>query len=322
VIPASQIGPSNAGTVAVTVSNPTPGGGTSNSLSFQIVQANPIPSIASINPSSVPISFTTPSIVTITGTNFQQGAVLSFINGSSQFYLAATFVSSTQLTFNSTGYFSNTGVYTLYVVDPSPGGYSNPVSFTVTGPPDFSITSTGTTTQAVNAGQTATFTNAISVTAQNSFASQVNLACSLPVTAKHTTCTVSPNMLTSGSGTASVSVTTMANGLVPPTLPTGRLYLRPELVALLLLTLLLAILMLRIARTRRVRLVGALSLATLVLFILLQAIGCGGGSSTPPPPPPPTGTPAGTYTVTVTGTASTSNGTLTHTTTSLTLTVN
>ena len=207
--------------------------------------------------------------------------------------------------------------------DPNPvalGGKSV-LNLTFTPTPDFTITSTGTTTQNVTAGQTATFTNAILITPQNGFASQVNLACSLPATATNTTCTVSPNTLASGSGMASVSVTTMAHGLFPPTLRFRRFYLRPELVALLLPTLLLAILMLRVARTRRVRLVGALPLAALVLFIVLQAIGCRGGSSTPPPPPPLMGTPGGTYTITVTGTAPTNNGTLTHTT-SLTLTVN
>jgi hypothetical protein len=200
--------------------------------------------------------------------------------------------------------------------DPNPvalGGMSV-LNFTFTPTPDFTITSTGTTTQTVNAGQTANFTNSITVTAQNGFASQVNLSCSLPASVTSTTtCTVSPNMLASGSGTASVSVTTMAHGIAPPSFPTDRLYLRPQRIRLLLLALLLAIVLLFFARTRRQRLVGALPLAVLVLFLLLQAMGCGGGSSTPPP----TGTPAGTYTVTVTGTS----GTATHTTT-LTLTVN
>lgn len=206
--------------------------------------------------------------------------------------------------------------------DPNPvalGGYANiTLSFTP-GPIDFNITSTGTTTQTVNAGQTATFTNAISVTAQNGFASPVNLSCSLPMAATNTTCTVNPNVFASGSGTASVSVTTMARGIAPPLLPTGRLYLRPQWVPLFLLTLILGMVLLRFARTRRQRLVGALPFAVLALIFLLETIGCGGGGSSGPPPP--TGTPAGTFAVTVTGTASTNSGTLTHLTT-LTLTVN
>lgn len=128
-------------------------------------------------------------------------------------------------------------------------------------------------------------------------------------------------MLASGSGTASVSVTTVAHGIAPPLLPTGRLHLHPQWVPLFLLTFVLALVLLRFARTRRQRLAGAVPFVLLALIFVLQSMGCGGGSSTPPPPPPPTGTPAGTYTITVTGTASTNNGTLSHTA-SLTLTVN
>jgi hypothetical protein len=197
--------------------------------------------------------------------------------------------------------------------DPNPvalGGYSNiTLSFTP-GAPDFSVTSTGTTTQTVAAGQTATFTSAISIAGQNGFSAQVNLSCSLPVAATATTCTVTPNMFASGSGSATVKVTTMVRGLAPPLWPRVRFIFRPQFLPVVLLTVLLSALLLRFSRTRRQRFAGALPLAGLLLFLMLQAIGCGGGNSTPPPPPPPTGTPAGTYTVTVTATS----GTLTHTT--------
>jgi hypothetical protein len=125
---------------------------------------------------------------------------------------------------------------------------------------------------------------------------------------------VSPNTFASGSGTATVKVTTMARGFVPPLWPPVRFISRPQFLPVLLLTILLSALLLRLAQTRRQRFAGALPLAGLVLFVMLQAIGCGGGSSYTPPPP--TGTPANTYTVTVTATS----GTLTHTTT-LTLVV-
>jgi hypothetical protein len=212
--------------------------------------------------------------------------------------------------------------------DPNPVAFGGKsvlnFTFTPAAPtPDFAIASTGTTTQTVTAGQTATFTNAISVTPQNGFASQVSLSCSLPVAAAATTCAVNPNMLANGSGAATVTVTTTSRGTSPPFLPTYRFYMHPLWVPLSLLTFLLVLVLLRFARTRRQRLAGALPFALLVLIFVLQAIGCGGGSSTPPPPPPPppTGTPAGTYIVTVTGTGSSTNGTLTHTAT-LTLTVN
>lgn len=315
VIPASQITVANVGTVQVTVSNPTPGGGTSSSLPFTIIMPNPIPTITSINPTSASANQQNPLPINIIGTNFQQGAIATF-NGAS---MQTTFISATQVTMTVfTNFLTNAGTFPVVVIDPAPGGTSNAINFTVTAPPpppDFSVTSSGTTTQTVNAGQTATFTNAITVSALNGFNSQVNLSCSLPTNATATSCAVNPNTFATGSGTATVTVTTMARGFTPPLLPIGRFHLRPLWVPFAVLTLLLAMLFLRTARTRQQRLAGALPLAFLALFLVLQAIGCGGGGYSSPPPP--TGTPAGTYTVTVTGTS----GSTTHTTT-LTLVVN
>jgi hypothetical protein len=404
LVPASAF--ASPGTVQVTVSNPSPGGGPSNSLPFTITAPSLVPTISSLNPSSAMAgAFVT---VTVTGTGFQSGAQVCIGTPTGVGCDGTTFISSTQL---STGVSlpNTTGTIAFYVVDPAPAGTSAPfnftvtqpppptinsispvnaptgsrptltisgtnflpqsnilfnnqnnltansilvsstqltttllldsvasgtylitvvnlvgtpmtsnaVNFTVTGPPDFSITSSGSTTQTVAAGQTATFTNAISVTAQNGFSAQVNLSCSLPVTATATTCTVTPNMFASGSGTATAKVTTMARGFAPPLLPRGRvILLHPQFLPLILLSILLAAILARFARTRRQRFAGALPLALLVLFLTIEAIGCGAGSSPPPPPPPPTGTPAGTYTVTVTATS----GTLTHNTT-LTLVV-
>jgi hypothetical protein len=314
VIPASQITVANVGTVQVTVSNPTPGGGPSASLPFTIIMPNPIPTIASVNPTNTAVNSQNSVSVNITGTNFQQGAIVTF-NGSS---MPTTFVSATQLTVALLpGFLTTPGAFPIVVIDPAPGGTSNAVNFIVTGPPDFTITSTGTTTQTVTAGQTATFTNAVSVTAQNGFSAQVNLSCSLPVAVTATTtCTVTPNMFASGSGSATATVTTMVRGFVPPLWPRMRFIFWPRFLPVFLLTVLLSGLLLRLSRTRRQRFAGALPLAILILLLTMEVIGCGGGSSTPPPPPPPTGTPAGTYTVTVTATS----GTLTHTTT-LTLVV-
>jgi hypothetical protein len=187
------------------------------------------------------------------------------------------------------------------------GGYSNiTLSFTP-GPPDFTITSSGTTTQTVPAGQTATFTNVISIAAQNGFSSQVNVSCALPVNATSTTCSVNPASFPTGSGTASVAVTTMARGAVPPSWPRLRFISRPQFLPILLFMILLSVLLIGLARTRRRRFAGAVPLAILILLLTMEAIGCGSSSSSPPP----TGTPAGTYTVTVTATS----GTLTHTST-------
>jgi hypothetical protein len=304
----------NAGTAQVTIFNPTPGGGMSMPQPFTLTQPTVVPTISSISPAAGAsgTSFT----LTITGTGFQQGTNVFFNN----LYYGGTFTSSTQFSaaFNLTGI--SPGTYPLYVVDPVPAGTSAPFNFVVTGPPDFTITSSGTTTQTVPAGQAATFTNAITIAPQNGFSAQVNLSCSLPVTATATTCTVTPNMFASGSGTATVKVTTMARGLVPPSWPSLRFISRPQFLPVVMLTILLSTLLLRLARTRRQRFAGALPLAGLVLLLTLQMIGCGGGggsSFTPPPPPPPTGTPANTYTITVTATS----GTLMPHTTTLTLVV-
>ncbi len=293
------------GTYSIFVVDPAPAG-TSTAFMFTVTQP-PAPTVTSISPTTAPNSSS--ATLTITGTGFEPGASVLF-NGSNY---SATVSSSTQLSvvIPLTGVAA--GTYPISVVDPAPAGTSNSVNFTVTGPPpDFSLNYAGATSATVTAGQTATFINAVYVFALNGFTGTVKLSCSLPATA--TQCSVSPSSVPPQQA-ATVTVTTMARGVMPPALPIGRFHLQPQHIPLFLLTLLLAILILRFARTRRQRLAGALPFAVLVVFLMLQAIGCGGGGSSGPPPP--TGTPAGTYTVTVTGTS----GSTTHTTT-LTLTVN
>jgi hypothetical protein len=298
------------GTFPIYVIDPVPAG-TSAVFNLTVTQP-PAPTIASIGPTSAQTGSTL--TLTITGTNFQPGANVMF-NNQGNFTYFTTWISTTQLTTNLVLGGLAAGTYPVVIVNPVPSPTpSAPVNFTVTGPPDFSIASSGTTTQTVAAGQIATFTNAISIAAQNGFSAQVNLVCSLPYSATATTCTVTPNTFATGSGTATVAVTTMARGLMPLLWPHMPFISRPQFLPVLLLTILLSALLLRLAQTRRQRFAGALPLAGLVLFVMLQAIGCGGGTSYTPPPP--TGTPANTYTVTVTATS----GTLTHTTT-LTLVV-
>src|SRR5206468_3630849 len=93
-VPASQIGVNNVGTVLVTVTNPTPGGGTSASIPFSIQQPSVIPTITSVSPTSTAANPTNPIPITVNGTNFQQGAFVLF-NG---FGAQTTFVSATQVT--------------------------------------------------------------------------------------------------------------------------------------------------------------------------------------------------------------------------------
>jgi hypothetical protein len=188
---------------------------------------------------------------------------------------------------------------------------------TVTPAPDFSVTASGTMAQTVNAGQTATFANTITVAPLNGFSSQVNMACSLPSAAMGTVCSVTPNSFNKGSGTATVTVTTTARGLLPPIRPPRPFVPTRFLVPVCFLFVVALILFAFGARSRRDRVAFSIPATCILFFLLLQSSGCGGGGSGMTSPPPPVGTPAGSYTVTISGTS----GATTHTATT-TLVVN
>ncbi len=120
----------STGTPTVVVSNPTPGGGQSNSVTFTITAAsNPVPTVTSLSPTSVAAGsagFT----LTVTGTNFVSGAFINFA-GTNRL---TTFVSSTQLTTAITAAdVATTGTPAVLVNNPTPGGgASNSINFSVT----------------------------------------------------------------------------------------------------------------------------------------------------------------------------------------------
>jgi hypothetical protein len=127
VIPVADL--AQAGTVAITVVNPAPGGGSSDALAFTVT--NPIPSLSALVPASATASgpaFT----LTVTGANFVTGAVLQW-NSASR---ATTFVSDTQLTATiPAADLAQAGTVVVTVVNPAPGGgSSNALAFTVTNP--------------------------------------------------------------------------------------------------------------------------------------------------------------------------------------------
>lgn len=307
----SNVGFGTVGTIPVYVVDPAPGG-TSGPFNLTVTQP-PAPTITSISPISAQTS--TNLTLTVNGANFEPGAGVLFNNQTSNTYYTNV-VNTTQITTTLVLGGVAAGTYPVSVVNPAPTPItSNAVNFTVTGPPDFSFTvAAGQSTQTVNAGTTANFQNVITVNAMNGFTGQVAVGCTSP--AQATSCSVNPPALNAGQS-ASVMVTTTLRGVAPPALWNRRLISWPRTLPIVVLAMLLCWMLARMARTRRQRLAVGLPLAGIVLFLALQAIGCGGGSSTPPPPPPPTGTLAGTYTITVTGTS----GNLSHTTT-LTLVVN
>ena len=172
----------------------------------------------------------------------------------------------------------------------------------------------GSTTQTVNAGQTAQYN--LQVTPSAGFSGAVTLGCSGAPTAA--VCTVSTSPLQVGGGVPTpftVSVTTTARGGAQlPGIGTNRgpqnapRFLPPQLLLLFVLTALLLLI-----RGTRATLVGSrrlihsrAALAAALLGIIFVS-GCGGGSAMspppPPPPPPPVGTPAGSYTLMLTATS-------------------
>ncbi len=121
-----------AGSANITVVNPTPGGGTSNTLAFTInSQPNPVPTLTSMSPSAIAAgsaAFT----LTVNGTNFVPGAVVNW-NGSPR---TTTFVNDMQVTAEITAAdVATQGPASVTVVNPAPGGgLSNALTFTVNPP--------------------------------------------------------------------------------------------------------------------------------------------------------------------------------------------
>ena len=115
-----------AGTYPVVVTNPTPGGGASNSVNFTV--NNPVPATSSISPALKTAGdggFT----LTVNGTNFNSTSVVNF-NGSAR---TTTLVNSTQVTASITATdVATVGTFPITVTNPAPGGgTSNSQTLTV-----------------------------------------------------------------------------------------------------------------------------------------------------------------------------------------------
>jgi len=116
-----------AGTASVTVTNPAPGGGTSNAQAFTINGPSNL-TITSLSPSSITAggaSFT----LTVNGTGFVSGAVVKFGSVAK----TTTFKSATQLTAAIAATdIATGGVQSITVTNPAPGGKtSSAATFTV-----------------------------------------------------------------------------------------------------------------------------------------------------------------------------------------------
>jgi CSLREA domain-containing protein len=308
-----------AGTPAVIVTNPGPGGGPSNSVNFNVTAApNPAPTLTSLAPNTTAAggaAFT----LTINGTNFVANTVAQW-NGSPR---ATTFVNATQVTAAITAAdVASMGTAPVTVVNPTPGGgTSNPLTFTIT---DFSVSNTSGT-KTVAAGQAAMYTINAAGLGGNFPGTVTFSATGLPAA---TTASFNPPSVAPGAGTVptTLTLTTTARPaatahIVPaaphsgPTSGPNNGPMLPQLLPQFLLWLgvmsLLGLTLLLLQRIGKLtpRVATTAFLALTIVCAAGFASGCNGGY--PPDITVPAGTPAGTYTITVTGTS----GSVSHSTT-------
>ncbi len=147
-IPAADI--ATAGTAAVTVFNPAPGGGVSNTLTFTITAAgNPLPATSGLAPATATAG-DAGFPLTVNGTNFIAGSVVRW-NGTDR---ATTFVSANELTATiTTADVATAGTAAVTVFNPAPGGgTSNPQTFTINAPGNPLPATTGIAPQLATAG--------------------------------------------------------------------------------------------------------------------------------------------------------------------------
>ena len=115
----------------LTVVNPSPGGGTSGLLDMKVVF--PVPTITSITP-----TFTAPAeqvMIVVTGSGFVSTQSKVMWDGAIPLFVESAVSNSTSLTaYAIEPLIRLAGTHTITVVNPSPGGTSNAVDFTVRNP--------------------------------------------------------------------------------------------------------------------------------------------------------------------------------------------
>ncbi|MGI4792331.1 MAG: beta strand repeat-containing protein [Janthinobacterium lividum] len=230
--------PTAAGNVAITVSNPNPGGSTSNTADFMVT---PVPSITRLTPSTGVAGTTVPSVV-ITGTGFLTGTggstvQIVSIDGTTTLPPASvTVISTTQITVTGLTLPATAGTVTVTVTNPGPV-ISNAANFTVTPPaptlasvtssPASAITGTNAVLTLTGTGFTSATVNTITLTgttgsnsnvvttfgsAPTTSATSLVLSGVLPVAGAYTV------KVTNANGTTAAGVPFTVNPASPPTL--------------------------------------------------------------------------------------------------------
>jgi hypothetical protein len=130
-VPASAL--NTAGTFDVTVTNPPPGGGVSNAVTFTVSAPKPIPRISTISPATKQ-GGTEGFTLTVNGSGYVRESVVRW-NGADR---VTTYVSATQLTAAITAEdIANFGTASVTVFNSPPGGgVSAAATFTITQPPN------------------------------------------------------------------------------------------------------------------------------------------------------------------------------------------
>ncbi len=159
-IPAASV--VSTGTLAVTVTNPAPGGGVSNSVNFNIaISLNPVPTIRYFIPSCVPAGEqfvdSVDNQLEVIGTNFVANSVVRW-NGTDRPTTPSEFggggILDAQI---SASDIAAAGTATVTVFNPGPGGgTSNSMTFTITpgavGPLSIAVDPTGKFAYVADAG--------------------------------------------------------------------------------------------------------------------------------------------------------------------------
>jgi 6-phosphogluconolactonase (cycloisomerase 2 family) len=161
-IPAATI--ASAGTAAVTVNNPAPGGGTSNPVNFDIPSGtNPVPTISSLDPSCAPVGVQAFTLA-VMGTNFIPSSVVRW-NGKD---LSTTVNGSPLMAQIPASDVAASGTAAITVFNPAPGGgTSNSVTFNVAtggvGPTALAVDPTGKFAYVANEGCPDAFASSVSM---------------------------------------------------------------------------------------------------------------------------------------------------------------
>ena len=122
----------SVGTATVTVVNPGPTGGISNSVAFTILNKNPLPALNNLSPSAAPVGGDG-FILTVQGSNFVGSSTIRW-NGSDR---STSYISSTSLSaYIPASNIPSVGKAEVTVFTPSPGGgLSGSLSFFITANP-------------------------------------------------------------------------------------------------------------------------------------------------------------------------------------------